>query len=41
VRRYKKFLTKLEDIKNKQLNNTINEMKNILEGINRINETGK
>ena len=41
MRRYKKFLTKLEDIKNKQLNNTINEMKNILEGINRINETGK
>ena len=41
MRRYKKFLTKLEYIKNKQLNNTINEMKNILEGINRINETGK
>ena len=24
-----------------QLNNTINEMKNILDGINRINETGE
>ena len=41
MRRCKKFLTELEDIKNKQLNNTINEMKNILEGINRINETGE
>ena len=41
VRSYKKFLTKLENIKNNQteLKNTMTGMKNTLEGMNtRINE---